>query len=149
MDKQGLNRKINNYETKIIQNMQEINRINRKIESLQAQMNKIYSMQRQTEDFFIRKKTKNENIYELVQGRAAKSIITKSLDICGKANRDYYTNQFENINYLINVNIQRLTEELQELQMENVHYKSAIYASKKEIATIEAKEGKHAGSNNQ
>jgi len=112
-------------------------------------MNKIDSMQRQTEDFFIRKKTKNENIYELVQGRAAKSIITKSLDICGKANRDYYTNQFENINYLINVNIQRLTEELQELQMENVHYKSAIYASKKEIATIEAKEGKHAGSNNQ
>lgn len=86
MDKQGLNRKINNYETKIIQNMQEINRINRKIESLQAQMNKIDSMQRQTEDFFIRKKTKNENIYELVQGRAAKSIITKSLDICGKAN---------------------------------------------------------------
>ena len=73
----------------------------------------------------------------------------KNLDICGKANRDYYTNQFENINYLINVNIQRLTEELQELQMENVHYKSAIYASKKEIATIEAKEGKHAGSNNQ
>ena len=52
MDKQGLNRKINNYETKIIQNMQEINRINRKIESLQAQMNKIDSMQRQTEDFF-------------------------------------------------------------------------------------------------
>ena len=108
MDKQGLKTKINNYEAKITQNMQEINRINRKIESLHAQMNKIDGMQRQTEDFFIRKKAKNENIYELVQGRAAKSIITKSLDICGKANRDYYTNQFENINYLINVNIQLL-----------------------------------------
>ena len=95
MDKQGLKTKINNYEAKITQNMQEINRINRKIESLHAQMNKIDGMQRQTEDFFIRKKAKNENIYELVQGRAAKSIITKSLDICGKANRDYYTNQFD------------------------------------------------------
>lgn len=72
---------------------------------------------RDKQRIFYKKKGKNENIYELVQGRAAKSIITKSLDICGKANRDYYTNQFENINYLINVNIQRLTEELQELQM--------------------------------
>lgn len=73
MDKQGLKTKINNYEAKITQNMQEINRINRKIESLHAQMNKIDGMQRQTEDFFIRKKAKNENIYELVQG-----------DVCSK-----------------------------------------------------------------
>lgn len=51
MDKQGLKTKINNYEAKITQNMQEINRINRKIESLHAQMNKIDGMQRQTEDF--------------------------------------------------------------------------------------------------
>lgn len=65
MDKQGLNRKINNYETKIIQNMQEINRINRKIESLQAQMNKIDSMQRQTEDFFRIKRS----IFALVKMR--------------------------------------------------------------------------------
>lgn len=51
VDKQGLKTKINNYEAKITQNMQEINRINRKIESLHAQMNKIDGMQRQTEDF--------------------------------------------------------------------------------------------------
>lgn len=58
MDKQGLKTKINNYEAKITQNMQEINRINRKIESLHAQMNKIDGMQRQTEDFFNKKKGK-------------------------------------------------------------------------------------------
>lgn len=147
MDKWELRNRINRYQDNIAEDRHDILVLEQKIDRLYAQKSKLSDLQSETEQYFFSKRAKCEALLSEARGCAAKSTLIRSLDMYGASSCNYRINRLADMNYYVDININKIRDMIADLQNEIRHYSMAINQCRADIADIERKERENGSAN--
>lgn len=147
MDKWTLKNRINRCQDRIAEDRHDILLLEQKIERLYAQKSKLFDLQSETEQYFFSKRAKCEALLSEARGRAAEGALTGSLDMYGASSCNFRINRLADMNYYVDININKIRDMIADLQDEIRHYSMEINQCRADIADIERKERENGRAN--